>query len=99
MRNGDKIRDALEQAFPDSLITVIEDLPRAEDRVFVNGQMVARFDMFFWKQDENPEIEIKIKAPLNSIKDFIEECEVFGDVMRAVERGYEEWEKGSQANN
>lgn len=97
MRNGDKIRDALQQAFPGSIITVIEDLPRAEDRVFVNGQMVARFDLFFWGEDDN--IEIKVKAPLKDIKDFTNRAVGYEIVREAVERGLSEWEKESRENN
>lgn len=51
------------------------------------------------KDFDNPEIEIKIKAPLKSIEDFIYECEGSGGVavvMNAVERGLEEWWEKSQ---
>lgn len=103
MRNGDKIREAMQRAYPDALINVYNDSSAEEVKIYFNGQMIARFKSVFWDEDfDNPEIEIKVKAPLKSIKDFLEECEGcwgVADVMQAVERGLKEWEEGLQQNS
>lgn len=100
MRNADKIINALKQAYPQAHITVVTDHPMYEERVFLDGNLIARFSSFFWDKDfDKQEIEIKIKAPLYNIKDFLEEVECDGVFYHAVERGLAEWEEGSQANS
>lgn len=101
MKNADKILNALKQAYPQAHFTVVTDNPMYEERVFLDGNLIARFSSFFWDKDfDKPDIEIKIKAPLDSIEDFLidaEECD--GGFYQAVERGLKEWREGSHQNN
>jgi len=114
MKNADKIINALKQAYPQSHITVVTDNPMYEERVFLDGNLIARFCSFFWDKDFDPpeEIEIKVKAPLKDFINFIDytyQNETISDVVkngisegiirRAIEKGVREWREGSQANN
>lgn len=100
MKNADKIINALEQIYPQSHITVVKDNPMYEHRVFLDGNLIARFSSFFWDKDfDKPEIAITVKAPLYNIKEFLEEVECDGIFYHAVERGLKEWREESQQNN
>lgn len=100
MKNSNKIINALKQLYPQSHITVVTDNPMYEERIFLDGNMIARFSSFFWDKDfDNPEIEIKITAPLKNIKDFAGHANSYGIIRGAVERGLKEWEEESQANS
>lgn len=100
MKNGDKIINALRRAFPGHAVEYQYKPIANVNSIFIDRVYIGNFDHGFFVQDfDNPEIEIKVKAPLNSIKDFIEEGECLGDVMKAVERGFKEWQEGSQQNS
>lgn len=100
MKNSEKIMEALKQAYPGATIKTIADMPWAAERIYIDDRYVGKFDLSFWDTEVyRPTIEIKVKAPLYNIKDFLEEVECNGIFYHAVERGLKEWEEGSQANN
>lgn len=100
MRNGDKIRDALQRAYPDALINVYNDFSAEEVKIYFNGTMIARFKSIFWDEDfDNPKIEIKVKAPIKSIKEFIDFASNYETIRGALERGFTKWENESHPNS
>lgn len=101
MKNADKIIKALRETFPGHRVETYYNNVNAKILcVFVDDNYVGNFEDRFSEMDfDNPEIEIKIKAPIYNIRDFLEEVECDGVFYRAVERGLKEWEKGSQQNS
>lgn len=100
MKNADKIFKALRSAFPGHKVEISKNFNAKIDCIFIDDLYIGNFEERFSEMDfDNPEIEIKIKAPLYNIRDFLEEVECDGVFYHAVERGLEEWEKGSQQNN
>lgn len=103
MKNAEKIINALRKAFPGHAVEYQYKPIANVNSIFIDRVYIGNFDHDFFEQDfDNPEIEIKIKAPLNSVKEFLEECEGsggVGDVIRAVEWGYNKWREESQQNS
>lgn len=103
MKNVEKILTAMEKAFTGHKIEISYNFNAKIYCVFVDDDYVGNFEDRFCEQDfDNPDIELKVKAPLNSIKEFLEECEGsggVGDVIRAVEWGYNKWREESQQNS
>lgn len=100
MKNVAKVMKALENAYKGHRIEMLYVAEQNRDKIFVDGTLVGYFDDEFFNADfDNPKIEIKIKAPLYTIKDFLEEVECDGVFYRAVERGLKEWEEESQRNS
>lgn len=102
MKNELKVMEALTDAFPGHhVVSRIIKGNYNKQSIFIDGWCVGYFDEDFFKADiDNPEIEIKVKAPLNSIEAFltdVEECD--GRFYQAVERGLSEWREGSHPNN
>lgn len=107
MRNGEKIREALQRAYPYALINVYNDFSAKETKIYFNGTMIARFKSIFWDEDfDNPEeIEIKVKAPLKYFKDYLDttydkdlsNTEYF--IRNAIGKGVRKWVDESQPNN
>lgn len=101
MKNVIKLMAALKQAFPAHKVDnrVIDDNFNMEC-IFIDDKCVGHFYEDFLQEDfDNPEIEIKIKAPLKNIEWFIKDASSYGIIRGAVERGFEEWREGSQQNN
>ena len=100
MKNADKIINALRMAFPGHAVEYQYKPIANVNSIFIDRVYIGNFDHDFFEKDfDNPEIEIKIKAPLYNIKDFLEEGEGDGVFYHAVERGLKEWEEGSARNN
>ena len=108
MKNGDKIINALKQAYPQAHIIVVKDNPMYEERVFLDGNLIARFCSFFWDKDFDPpeEIEIKVKAPLKCFTDYLDitydnenlsKTEYF--IRNAIGKGVRKWVDESQPNS
>lgn len=102
MKNVVKVTEALIKAFPGHHVVsrCIEGNYNTES-VFIDGKCVGLFyEDFLQKDFDNPEIEIKIKAPLKNVECFISnEWRNTHGIREAVERGLKEWEEGSRANN
>lgn len=101
MKNAIKVMAALKQALPGHRVEnfLIDDNYDMQS-IFVDGKCVGHFYADFFQHDfDNPEIEIKVKAPLYNIKDFLEEVECDGVFYHAVERGLKEWQEESHPNN
>lgn len=101
MKNAEKILTAMEKAFTGHKIEILFNFIEKKYSIYLDEQYVGNFEEWFLKQDfDNPEIEIKIKAPLKNIEKFIANNYInnYG-VREAVERGLKEWEEGSRANN
>lgn len=98
MRNADKVMTALKEAFSESRIENIYYPEKKEECIYCNGTYIASFDEKFWQADFD-NIEIKIKAPLKHIKEFINGAVGYEIVRAAVERGLSEWQEESQRNN
>lgn len=100
MKNADKIIDALRKAFPGHAVEYQYKPIANVNSIFIDRVYIGNFDHDFFEQDfDNPKIEIKVKAPLYNIKDFLEEVECDGVFYHAVERGFKEWEEESARNN
>lgn len=100
MKNADKIFNALRAAFPGHKVEISENFNAKIGCIFIDDLYIGNFEDHFLCDDlDNPEIEIKIKAPLYNIRDFLEEVECDGVFYHAVERGLKEWEKESQQNS
>lgn len=103
MKNAEKIMSALMKEFSGHKVELSYNFNAKIYCVFVDDNYVGNFEDRFCEKDfDNPEIEIKIKARVNDIKDFLYECEGSGGVavvMKEVERGLKKWEEGSQRNN
>ena len=100
MKNSEKIINALRKAFPGHAVEYQYKPIANVNSIFIDRVYIGNFDHDFFEQDfDNPEIEIKVKAPLYNIKDFLEEVECDGVFYHAVERGFKEWEEGSARNN
>ena len=100
MKNGDKVINFLIDAFPGHRIETTFFPVDCSEVVYFDGMNIGSINKKFFEKDfDNPEIEIKVKAPLYKIKDFLEEVECDGDFYHAVERGLKEWEEGLPANN
>lgn len=93
MNNIDKIMKALKQAFPGHRVENVFYVERNEEAIFFDGTLIGRFVEEFCEHDFD-EIEIKIKAPLKNIKDFVDHANSYGIIRGAVERGLKEWEEG-----
>lgn len=99
MKNAIKILSALKREFPGHRVESIFNYDKTYC-IFIDGKCVGTFEEHFFEKDfDNPEIEIKVKAPLYNIKEFLEEVECDGIFYNAVERGLKEWEEGSPENN
>lgn len=98
MKNAEKIMTALKKAFSGHRVEIIykEDLGR--NCVCVDNYCVGYFEKEFF-DDDYDEIELTIKAPLVSIKDFTNCLGGYEIIRAAVKRGLREWEEGSRANN
>lgn len=91
---------AMKKAFSGHKIEISYNFNAKIYCVFIDDNYVGNFEDRFCEKDfDNPEIEIKVKAPLYNIKDFLEEVECDGVFYHAVERGLKEWQEESQANN
>lgn len=98
MKNGNKVIESLKEAFPEGRIENIYYPEKKEECIYYNGTCIASFDEKFWQADFD-NIEIKIKAPLVHIKDFINRAVGYEIVRAAVERGLCEWDEESQQNS
>lgn len=100
MKNADKIFNALREAFPGHIVEISKNYNAKIGCVFIDEKYIGNFeDRFLYDDLDNAEIEIKIKAPLYNIRDFLEEVECDGVFYHAVERGLKEWEDESQQNS
>lgn len=101
MKNSIKIMAALKQMFPGHVVEYQYKQAHNVYSIFLDRcEHIATFDSYFFEADfDNPEIEIKIKAPLKNIEWFVKDASSFGIIRGAVERGLEEWREGSQQNN
>ena len=100
MKNIEKVLDALVKAFPGHRLDILFNFNEKKYNIYLDERYVGNFEEWFLRQDfDQQEIEIKIKAPRYKIKDFLEDAECEGVFYRAVERGFKEWEEGSQQNN
>lgn len=100
MKNVEKILTAMEKVFSGHKVEISTNYNARIGCVFIDDVYVGAFEDGFLNKDfDNPEIEIKVKAPLYKIKDFLEEVECDGVFYHAVERGFKEWEEGLQQNS
>lgn len=100
MKNAEKIMPALKEAFSGHRVEMLYVANGCFYRIFVDNNYIGDFFGEFFERDiDNPEIEIKIKAPLVSIKDFTNCIGGYEIIRAAVKRGLREWEEGSLANN
>lgn len=100
MKNEMKVLDALQKEFiGKEMASVYNPITQMYD-IYMNNEFIGAFRDDFFKHDfENPEIEIKIKAPLKSFENFIKNGGYTSYMRLAVEGGLKEWEKESQENN
>ena len=98
MKNAVKIITALKNAFPGHKLEIIYREELGRNCVCVDGYCVGYFKEEFF-DDDYDEIELTIKAPLVSIKDFTNRAVGYEIIRAAVERGLKQWEKESQQNN
>lgn len=100
MKNIEKVMDALVKAFPGHRLDILFNFNEKKYSVYIDERYVGNFEEWFLRTDlDKQEIEIKVKAPLYKIKDFLEEVECDVDFYHAIERGFKEWEKESQRNS
>ena len=98
MKNVVKVMTALKNAFPGHRVEYIYYPEKDTDRIFVDGTFVADFDDDFFEHDYD-DIELTIRAPLVSIKDFTKRAVGYEIIRAAVERGFAKWENESHPNN
>lgn len=100
MKNEMKVLDALQNAFVGKEIESVYNKITQMYDIYMNNEFIGAFRDDFFKHDfENPEIEIKIKAPLKTIHDFVNRAVGYGIIRGAVERGLSEWENESHPNS
>lgn len=103
MKNADKILYALREAFPGHAVEYQYKAEANVYSIFLDRIYIGQFNHdFFIRDDDNPEIEIKIKATVRDLSDFLWQCEGSGGVavvMKEVERGLDEWQKESRRNS
>lgn len=100
MNNEIKILSALKQALPGHNVECVLDACTNCKLVYVDNELVGFFEGYFFTKDfDNPEIEIKIKAPLKSIEKFIQNGGFTTQIRLGVERGLKEWREESRRNN
>lgn len=98
MKSAIKVISALKNTFPGHRVESIYREEQDRNCIYVDGYYVGYFEEEFF-DDDYDEIELTIKAPLVSVKDFVNRA-VGYEIMRcAVERGLQKWEKGSQQNS
>lgn len=95
MKNAIKVTTALKNAFPGHRVEIIYRTEGDRNCVYIDGYYVGYFEEEFFDSDYD-DIELTIKAPLVSIKDFVNRAVGYEIVRAAVERGLSEWEKESQ---
>lgn len=98
MKNAIKVTTALKNAFPGHRVEIIYRPEGDRNCVYIDGYYVGYFEEEFFDADYD-DIELTIKAPLVSIKDFVNRAVGYEIVRAAVERGLAKWEEESQANN
>ena len=98
MKNAVKIITALKNAFPGHKLEIIYKEELSRNCMCVDGYCVGYFEKEFF-DDDYDEIELSIKAPLVSIKDFTNCVGGYEIIRAAVKRGLREWEEESQQNN
>lgn len=104
MKNAIKIMAALKQAFPGHEITSQHMNVSKMENLYFDGTYIGRFDSEFLNQDaDNPEIEIKIKAPLKYFTDYLDNTyknEKLSEpeciIRNAIGKGVRKWAEGSQ---
>ena len=100
MKNGNKIINFLIDAFPGHRIETTFYPVDCSEVVYFDGMNIGSINKKFFEKDfDNPEIEIKVKAPIKSIKEFIDFASNYETIRVALERGLKEWDEGSQQNS
>lgn len=103
MKNAEKIINALREVFPGHAVEYQYKAYQNVYSVFLDRDTyIGSFNPDFFDKDDNPEIEMTIKAPLKDIEKFIADNYInyYNECVReAVERGLKEWQEGSQASN
>jgi hypothetical protein len=97
MKNAIKVMAVLKQAFPGHSVESIYKDEKNMDDLYIDGHYAGAFDHDFFMADlDNPEIEIKVKAPIKSIENYVDHS--CGIICMAIERGLAEWREESQQN-
>lgn len=100
MKNADKIINALRLAFPGHAVEYQYKPTAKVNSIFIDRVYIGSFEDGFFEEDfDNPEIEIKVKAPIKSIKEFIDFASNYETIRGALERGFAKWENESHPNN
>lgn len=96
MKNAIKIMSALKQAFPGHVVEYQYKESANVYSIFLDRSVyLGSFEREVFEADfDNPEIEIKIKAPLKNIEWFVKDASSFGIIRGAVEKGLNEWREG-----
>lgn len=107
MKNGDKIINAITDAFPGHRIETIFYPVDCSEVVYFDGINIGSINKKFFENDfDNPEIEITVKAPLKQFTDYLDitydnenlsKTEYF--IRNAIGKGVRKWVDESQQNN
>lgn len=98
MKNAIKVISALKNTFPGHQVESIYRVEQDINSIYVDGYYVGYFEEEFFNNDYD-EIELTIKAPLASVRDFVNRATGYEIMRCSVERGLKEWENESHPNN